>query len=89
MHRPRARSDPAQRGPGGGLATILDGAVGKTLLPGVQPSSQVPVYPPAPHCNTRGLTPLGVYLLDQMVKRHLVVQLDHMDAKTADRRSRC
>jgi hypothetical protein len=70
--------------PGGGLATILDGPVGKTLLPGLQPSSQVPVYPPAPHCNTRGLTPLGVYLLDQMVKRHLVVQLDHMDAKTAD-----
>ncbi len=51
---------------------------------GCSRSSQVPVYPPAPHCNTRGLTPLGVYLLDQMIKRHLVVQLDHMDAKTAD-----
>jgi hypothetical protein len=70
--------------PGGGLTTLLDGAVGETLLGGPQPSSQLPIYPPAPHCNTRGLSSLGAYLIDQMIQRHLVVQLDHMDAKTAD-----
>ncbi len=44
----------------------------------------VPVYPPPPHCNQRGLTPLGSYLIKKMVQEHLIVELDHMDAKTAD-----
>jgi hypothetical protein len=70
--------------PGGALTTLLNGAVGKTLLPGLSPSSQLPVYPPPPHCNTRGLTSLGAYLINQMIRRHFIVELDHMDVKTAD-----
>jgi microsomal dipeptidase-like Zn-dependent dipeptidase len=55
----------------GPLNNLLGGAV-------------LPVYPPAPHCNVRGLTSLGSYLINQMIKRHFIVELDHMDAKTAD-----
>ena len=43
----------------------------------------LPVYPPPPHCNDRGLTELGGYLLRQMIKQHLIIEIDHMDVKTA------
>jgi hypothetical protein len=71
-----------------GLTTLMNTRVGKDLLPGlptgILPTSQLPVYPPPPHCNTRGLTGLGTYLLNRMIKLHFIVELDHMDAKTAD-----
>ncbi|MEO6859011.1 MAG: hypothetical protein ABI323_10550 [Solirubrobacteraceae bacterium] len=83
---------------GGALTTILNGPAGQTLLPPlpklpvglhrshalIMPASQLPVYPPPPHCNTRGLTSLGSYLINKMIKQHFIVELDHMDAKTAD-----
>ncbi|HEY2635972.1 MAG TPA: hypothetical protein VGI54_01175, partial [Solirubrobacteraceae bacterium] len=65
--------------PTGGLKTLFDGPLA-SLLPG----GTLPAYPDAPHCNQRGLTGLGDYLIGQMAKRHDVLQLDHMDAKTAD-----
>ncbi|MEA2211874.1 MAG: hypothetical protein QOF83_1822 [Solirubrobacteraceae bacterium] len=83
--------------PVGGLSTILNGAAGQTLLPtlpaipsglhrrrAISAQGQLPVYPPPPHCNTRGLTSLGAYLIDNMIKQHFIVELDHMDALTAD-----
>ncbi len=63
----------------GGLAQLLNGPVAQTFGGG-----SVPAYPPPPHCNTRGLTPIGTYLLDKMIQQHFIVELDHMDAKTAD-----
>jgi hypothetical protein len=42
------------------------------------PTSTIPQYPPAPHCNTRGLTDLGRYAEEQMMKRHWIVNPDHM-----------
>jgi hypothetical protein len=36
-----------------------------------------------PHCNQLGLTPLGSYLINQMIRRHFMIELDHMDVKTA------
>jgi hypothetical protein len=65
--------------PTGGLAQLLAGTVGTTLGGGL-----TPLYPPGPHCNTRGLTPLGDYLINRMIQQHFIVELDHMDAKTAD-----
>ena len=44
----------------------------------------LPIYPPPPHCNFRGLTTLGAYLIHQMIARHFIIELDHMDAKSAD-----
>ncbi len=90
--------DPTAIAPAAGGLTQLLNLVGPTLLPGLinppiplpigskppSPLSALPVYPPPPHCNQRGLTALGGYLLDQMMQAHMVVQLDHMDVKTAD-----
>jgi hypothetical protein len=65
--------------PPGALSQILSG-VGATMMPG----GVLPVYPAPPHCNTRGLTDLGAYLISKMIQQHFLVELDHMDAKTAD-----
>ena len=41
-------------------------------------SGSAPVYPPAPHCNTRGLTDLGRHVVEQMMNKHMIVNPDHM-----------
>ncbi|MFC4910643.1 Coagulation factor 5/8 type domain-containing protein [Actinomadura gamaensis] len=48
------------------------------------PNLPAPFYPAAPHCNTRGLTPLGEHMIKEMIKRKMIVQIDHMSAKAAD-----
>jgi hypothetical protein len=63
----------------GPLATLANGPL-STLLHG----NPLPVYGSGPQCNTRGLTDLGAYLIRRMIKQHLLIQLDHMDSKTAD-----
>jgi hypothetical protein len=62
----------------GALATLLNGPAAK-LLGG----SPAPIYGSGPQCNTQGLTGLGSYLIGQMIKDHYIIQLDHMDSKTA------
>src|SRR4051812_49091495 len=41
------------------------------------PSGTVPSYPPAPHCNTRGLTTLGRHVVRRMMDLHMIVNPDH------------
>jgi hypothetical protein len=60
----------------GTLAAVL-AALGTT--PG-----EVPAYPPAPHCNTRGLTDLGRFAVREMVKREMIVNPDHMSQRAVD-----
>ncbi|AGZ41172.1 hypothetical protein [Actinoplanes friuliensis] len=43
----------------------------------------LPVYPSGPICNTRGLTALGTYLIQQMISRGMIIHVDHMGVKTA------
>jgi len=43
-----------------------------------------PVYGPGPHCNRRGLTSLGTYLVQGMMKRKMMIEVDHMSAKAAN-----
>jgi hypothetical protein len=62
----------------GPLADLLNGPVASAL--GGNP---VPVYGPGPKCNVRGLTGLGAYLIHRMIQQRLIIQLDHMDSKTA------
>lgn len=50
---------------------------------GVQPGS-APTYPPAPHCNTRGLTPLGKHLVRRMMDLEMIVNPDHMSQAAVD-----
>lgn len=35
------------------------------------------------HCNIRGLTPLGVYLVNRMIDMNMIVDLDHLSARSA------
>lgn len=51
-------------------------ALAATLL-GI-PGGTVPSYPPAPHCNTRGLTDLGAYVEERMMQKHMIINPDHM-----------
>ena len=62
----------------GSLAQLLNGP-GASLLGG----NPAPVYGTGPQCNVRGITSLGDYVVEQMIKQHFIVQLDHMDSKTA------
>jgi hypothetical protein len=50
---------------------------------GVQ-SGTIPTYPPAPHCNTRGLTDLGRRLVRRMIEKRMIVNPDHMSQKAVD-----
>ncbi|HEU5063980.1 MAG TPA: hypothetical protein VFT79_12645, partial [Solirubrobacterales bacterium] len=49
------------------------------------PKGVLPVYPPPPHCNALGLTPLGEFTVEQMIDRGLMIEVDHMSLKTATR----
>lgn len=49
------------------------------------PTAVLPVYPKGPHCNTKGLTDLGEYALRGMMKRNMIVEIDHQSAKAAKR----
>jgi microsomal dipeptidase-like Zn-dependent dipeptidase len=45
--------------------------------------SVIPSYPPLKaFCNARGLSPLGETLLEAMMKRNMIIDIDHMSAKT-------
>lgn len=41
-----------------------------------------PAYPPEPHCNTRGLTELGDYLIRRMMQSKMIIDADHMSVRT-------
>ncbi len=62
----------------GPLASLVNGPLA-SLLHG----SALPVYGDGPQCNVRGITPLGSYVINQMIKDHFLIQLDHMDSATA------
>ena len=42
---------------------------------------QLPVYPPAPLCNPRGLTALGEYVIRSMMRRGMTIETDHMSMR--------
>jgi hypothetical protein len=62
----------------GVLAKLVNGPLASILH-----GSALPVYGSGPQCNTRGLTSYGAYLINQMIKQHVIIQTDHMDSKTA------
>lgn len=62
----------------GGLPGV-GGVTGK-----VAPSGTVPAYPAAPHCNTRGLTPLGRHVIRRMMDLGMIVNPDHMSQAGVD-----
>ncbi|ANZ36268.1 hypothetical protein BBK82_09530 [Lentzea guizhouensis] len=44
-----------------------------------------PSYDPAKRCNVRGLTALGEYAVQGMMRRHMMIEIDHMSVKAAGR----
>jgi hypothetical protein len=68
---------------GAPINTITMGING-TPMAGLMPGGTAPVYPPAPHCNQQGLTDLGAYLLERMMDKHYLIEIDHMDVKTGN-----
>ncbi len=41
----------------------------------------VPSYPPGPHCNAKGLTDLGAYIVRRLAERGMIIETDHLGAK--------
>jgi hypothetical protein len=60
----------------------LFGAIGD--LYGATNVPAAPVYPPAPHCNARGLTDLGTHLVDALADRGMLIDPDHMSVEARD-----
>jgi microsomal dipeptidase-like Zn-dependent dipeptidase len=60
---------------------LLPDEIARLLPPGVS----LPIYPPAPHCNTVGLSALGEHALHGMMRRGMIIELDHMSVKAAER----
>lgn len=44
----------------------------------------LPLYPAGSHCNARGLTDLGAYLIDKMIDHGFLIEIDHLSEATAD-----
>ncbi len=60
---------------------LLTGPVGLILFGPLIP----PTYAGSAHCNSQGLTPLGEFLIREMMARHMIVDIDHMSRLTTDR----
>ena len=41
----------------------------------------LPSYPPGPHCNAKGLTDLGAYVVQQLAAHGMIIETDHLGAK--------
>jgi microsomal dipeptidase-like Zn-dependent dipeptidase len=62
---------------------LIDAGLEAFLPPGTVPA--LPIYGPPPHCNKLGLTPLGEFVVEQMIERGLMIEVDHMSAKSSSR----
>jgi microsomal dipeptidase-like Zn-dependent dipeptidase len=58
------------------FATLFGPVLTQPLFAG-----QLPVYPPAPLCNPKGLTALGEHLIRAMMRRGMIIETDHMSMR--------
>jgi hypothetical protein len=72
---PPEESDHEQLTLPGTARDVLVGALLNKLLPG----GTLPAYPAPPHCNTRGLSALGDFLVRRMIDKRMIVDPDHLD----------
>ena len=52
-----------------------------TILTAPLAGDTLPSYPPGPVCNVRGLTPLGDYLINQMIDKGMIIETDHLSVR--------
>ncbi|MFF9628320.1 discoidin domain-containing protein [Streptomyces fradiae] len=66
-----------------------DNPIGGASAPGAEaklpPGVTVPAYAEGARCNTRGLTDLGAYAVRGMMRRGMMLEIDHMSVKAAGR----
>jgi microsomal dipeptidase-like Zn-dependent dipeptidase len=55
-----------------------DDALAAGVLSLMPPGGTAPIYGAGPHCNTRGLTDLGRYLIQRMIDKKMIFDPDHM-----------
>jgi microsomal dipeptidase-like Zn-dependent dipeptidase len=71
-----------QPGQGEELDTLspVELSVLASFFPAAAPLAQagMPTYPAGPQCNVKGLTPLGAYLIKQLMANHMLIEMDHM-----------
>jgi len=72
----RIVTDPSQ------ARAVIEAGTLTTVFP---VSLVMPVYPTGPHGNSRGLTDLGAYAMAGMMRRGMMLEIDHMSVKAADR----
>jgi hypothetical protein len=65
----------------GGFFDERDGLFAAVFEVAGVPVPSAPVYGPAPHCNARGLTPLGEHLITRMAERGMIFDPDHMSVE--------
>jgi microsomal dipeptidase-like Zn-dependent dipeptidase len=58
------------------IAPMLDPVTSQGLFAG-----QLPVYPPGPLCNPKGLSALGDHLIQRMMQRGMIVETDHLSMR--------
>jgi microsomal dipeptidase-like Zn-dependent dipeptidase len=60
------------------------------LLAGFFPAARrvldvpIPTYPAGRHCNARGLTPLGRYLIRRLIANHMLIEVDHLSERARE-----
>ena len=64
-------------------AVPRDALIGNGLAALLPPGS-APVYGDPPHCNTRGLTDLGEYLIRRMMDKQMIIDPDHLSQAARD-----
>lgn len=67
---------PSLTGQDAELFRTLGTGLGKQLLNGA-----LPIYPPGPLCNPKGLSPLGRHLVRRMAELGMIIEADHMSVK--------
>jgi hypothetical protein len=55
--------------------------IGSNLIENYLPLGAAPVYPANSNCNARGLTDLGEYAVRQLIKRHMILDPDHLSVR--------
>ncbi len=53
-------------------------ALAGNVLDALLPPGALPLYGPGPHCNARGLSPLGEYLVRRMMQKEMIIDPDHL-----------
>jgi len=82
--------DPSYKNTGNGADFYQAGQVMTTAIPGTGTDpltkavfaltgGKLPIYPPGYQCNARGMTDLGRYAVQQIMKKKMIIDVDHSE----------